>query len=216
MFRRTAVLAGLVSLLARPAHAQATIYNALGGEVTFQTIGFSGQSSPGVYIPFQIFLEAVNGQPRRELFNESGTSFTLGGGPSTPNGTLPGGTPSPLLSLGFFPTGADLIFSFVTEGGTTNQVYLFTDQGTKYSGQYFSGDGTSSAGHHYAVFFVDGIESIGGGGCLAANYPPGLFCTDTPFVPSISSTPEPGTIALMATGLVGLVPIVRRKRRRAA
>jgi len=50
-------------------------------------------------------------------------------------------------------------------------------------------------------------------GCINISTPTGMSPSVTSVRDDITTTPEPATVAFMATGLVGLVPIARRRRK---
>ena len=60
----------------------------------------------------------------------------------------------------------------------------------------------------------DGVGCpTGAQGCINISTPTGFFPALTNVKDDVTTTPEPATIAFMATGLVGLVPFARRRRK---
>jgi hypothetical protein len=76
-------------------------------------------------------------------------------------------------------------------------------------------------------FAFDGPDNLAGSFTLMVNSvtisPPGAAQNGSPraltgniIVNSVTTTPEPGTMALFGTGLMGLIPVVRSRRRKTA
>ncbi len=146
--------------------------------------------------------------------------------PSNPTGTV--ATPFPsTMSSNFFPTNSSgnsqffrtAIFTgtFTSNGTTTfsytlgsdDDSWLFIDNhlvaddgGVKANDPTTTSIGTLSAGPHTVeIFFADRHTTQSG------------ITFDPSF--TITSTPEPASLTLLGTGLIGLLPLVRRKRNQA-
>lgn len=126
----------------------------------------------------------------------SGFSFTLTisqNGPTPGSGSLSGG-------LGWNPNTGILSWTpdqgSVTIGGVT---YGLTEDGTNCPVTDAGCINISTPHVNYVPTYTDVKDDLTTGG-VATN--------------DVTTTPEPATVALMATGMVGLVPLVRRRRKK--
>ena len=166
----------------------------LGGgiaQASFRVTLFDGDTRAGDFDFNDNFLQ-VNGIRVGNWSNVS-TIVTNGIGAPVGNGNIANGFGDDVLNTGFFyvnnaATLSSIFASLTTTGGTITYGYEDIDAGDQY------------------LDFTQGIN----GNLINSNVPP------TVVPPTGNVVPEPSTYALMATGLIGIVGVARRRRNTAA
>ena len=150
-------------------------------------------------------------------FTQSGnTTFTLvrTSGPFLPNsGTFfaalgPSGSDGTLSQTFLDTPGQSLLFSFflASDGRTPNDFSAFFNGTTLFSQTNVAVHGFT---RHMFTLTATGSDRVG---FNFRNDEGFLGLDDVSVLASTTTTPEPGSMALMATGLIGLVSMFRRRR----
>jgi MYXO-CTERM domain-containing protein len=140
-----------------------------------------------------------------------------------PAGAQPMGNKFDWYQIGFgWAPNTELHFGLFVQGllaapppGQSANVWFYTGDETYNPDNRIHAKVTELGQYHYAV----GFEDL----CKREHVPPGIDCTSARYVADwdyndhvfeIYSTPEPVTMTLMGTGLLGLAGVARRRRRK--
>jgi hypothetical protein len=203
--RVAVIAASAVALGALPAAAQTATFStsgqfAIGGSCSMTACNFGGfvltftgdassTAANGSFIDLGTFSLSCPGCDANTVATiDPGSIFTLTINQTSPSVGSPSFSGSVVGTIGYNPTSGGLFWT-----PTTGSI--------------------SAGGVTYSL-----IETDVGGGTLGINIstPTTSLNPNTTSVKgllNVTTTPEPSTVALMATGLVSLVPIVRRRRR---
>ena len=209
MFNRFRSIAGLALVFAAPvAGAQAISGAATGLASPAQTITFEGQAGGSAANTQYSGLGVTFGGSH--LYYQTSGYFSSTGGSATALTNFPSSCPCISPSDIFFSSAINgAAFQFITNTGTStftallagNTVYAFsapTSLAGRSTPQWYGFDNTIS---------FDQINIVSGGGNTA-------FALDNLETGAVSA-PEPASLTLLATGLVGMFGVARRRRNRA-
>ena len=136
---------------------------------------------------YGVFMNNQNGQGGQVFVTVSGVTLTQGSLTGLSSGSVSGfGAPPPPVIGGF-----SYSYSWSLSGGSSPSTFSFTISGV-------SASQISSLGIHFICLT---------GNCPGSNSNTGFVETGTPLAP----VPEPGTLGLLGTGLVGIAGMVRRR-----
>lgn len=136
---------------------------------------------------YGVFMNNQNGQGGQVFITVSGVTLTQASLTGLSSGSVTGfGAPPPPVIGGF-----SYSYSWSLAGGTSPSTFSFTINGV-------SASQISSLGIHFICLT---------GNCPGSNSNTGFVETGTPLAP----VPEPGTLGLLGTGLVGIAGMVRRR-----
>lgn len=194
------VLAMALMALAFVPSASATTYNLTNNNLSglngtsIGTVSITDNGSGGVTVSitmntgFGVFMNNQNGQGGKLFVTVSGATLTQGSLTGLSFGSITGfGTPPPPVIGSFSYTDA-----WTLSGGSSPSTLTFTINGV-------SASQISSLGFHFICLT---------GNCPGSNSNTGFVETGSPVN---NVVPEPGTIGLLGTGLVGIAGLVRRR-----
>lgn len=215
------------AVAAMPAGAQvnwAAWTAATNGNTTGTATGstMSGGNTIGVTYTGNVFFSQLNGSGTNYWLPASTyTNATSGSGPSTPDViALTGGTGTGTNTITFSAPVNNLFMAIVSLGPgsqfTFDHPFTILGQGTDLWGG--SNSGLTQSG--MTLFGAEGSGVIEFTGPITSvswtdpNYENWHgFTVGAGALAQVTTTPEPSSLALLATGLVSLVPVVRRRRK---
>ncbi len=232
MKARISLLAFACLLLAVPAAQASSVTVNLGQSAQNYTLTgqgplVSGGNTYGTYLNTQGSCSASGASTSCVLSGAfTGTTPGYTGGTYDFVTSYPGTGPSELASTSYSPVGgADQDYFSISSApaGTTMYLDLFETGGPEYTIPIFVG---GSFDNGYSVAFVNAVcggTSLGAYPCeqIYVGLVPGATLSgevtgqSTFDTSSVTATPEPGTLGLLGSGLLGLAGMLMRRRRSA-